>query len=102
MSNPRLSGGHDTHSRGREGVSKAADILAPIAKFLPRDLLPPFLLFASIVLLILFLSLVGSLGSEASGTEVPLSTITHIAKNKGVRTAELLDYDHQVVVETDR
>jgi cell division protease FtsH len=100
MSNPRLSDGKDTHSRGREWVSKAVDILAPVGKFLSRDLLSTFLLVASIVLLILFLSLVGSLGSEASGTEVPLSTVSHLAKHGRLESAELLDYDHQVVVET--
>jgi cell division protease FtsH len=101
MSNPRLSGGHDTHSRGREWVSSAVDKLTPIGKFLARDLLSTFLLVASILLLILFLSLVGSLGSEASGTEVPLSTVSHLAKHGQLESAELLDYDHQVVVETD-
>jgi cell division protease FtsH len=100
MSNPRLSGGQDTHSRG-EWVSKAADKLAPIGKFLARDLLSTFLLVASIVLLILFLSLVGSLGSEGSGTEVPLSTVSSLAKNGKLQSAELLDYDHQVTVQTD-
>jgi cell division protease FtsH len=100
MSNPRLSGGKDTHSRGREWVSKAVDILTPVGRFLARDLLSAFLLVASIVLLILFLSLVGSLGSEASGTEVPLSTVSHLAKHGQLESAELLDYDHQVVVET--
>ncbi|HJZ38663.1 MAG TPA: ATP-dependent zinc metalloprotease FtsH [Solirubrobacterales bacterium] len=101
MSNPRLSGGTDTRSTGERVSGAVLAKLTPIGKFLARDPLSTFLLFASIVLLILFLSLVGSLGSEASGTEVPLSTISHIAKNEGVRTAELLDYDHQVVVETD-
>jgi cell division protease FtsH len=101
MSNPRLSGGTDTRSTGERVSGAVLAKLTPIGKFLARDLLSTFLLFASIILLVLFLSLVGSLGSEASGTEVPLSTISHIAKNEGVRTAELLDYDHQVVIETD-
>ena len=73
-------------------------VFGPIWKFLRKDLLSTFLLFASLVLLILFFSLLGSLGSEGSGDKVPLSTITDTARTGRVKTAELLDYDHQIVV----
>ncbi len=76
-------------------------MLGPIWKFFSKDLLSTFLLLASIVLVIVFFSLLGSLGSEGSGDKVPLSTIVHTGETGRVKTAELLDYDHQVVIETD-
>ena len=102
MSNPRLAAKQKsrspflTASRERLGM-----VFGPIWKFLRKDLLSTFLLVASLVLLILFFSLLGSLGSEGSGDKVPLSTITDTARTGRVKTAELLDYDHQIVVETD-
>src|SRR5215469_5041616 len=100
MSNPRLTH-HDQPSRGRRALESARAALAPVGKFLTRDLLSTFLLFASIVLLITFFSLVGSLGSEGQGRKVPLSTISQLGSAQRIRTAELLDYDHQAIVNTD-
>ncbi|MGN6587781.1 MAG: ATP-dependent zinc metalloprotease FtsH [Solirubrobacterales bacterium] len=100
MSNPRLASQRHSRSRFREIASTAKDLLAAVGRFLARDRLSTFLLFASLALVILFFSLLGSLGPEAEGQKVPLSTLTHIAKTHAVRSATLLDYDHQVVVET--
>jgi cell division protease FtsH len=100
MSNPRLTN-QDRPSLGQRGVERVRGFFAPIGKFLARDLLSTFLLIASIVLLIVFFSLVGSLGAEGTGRQVPLSTVQKLAENTRVREAELLDYDHQVVVTTD-
>jgi len=100
MSNPRLTN-QDKPSLGTRGLERVRGFFAPIGKFLARDLLSTFLLVASIVLLVVFFSLVGSLGSEGTGREVPLSTVTHLAEGQRIREAELLDYDHQVIVTTD-
>ncbi|MGH2939780.1 MAG: ATP-dependent zinc metalloprotease FtsH [Solirubrobacterales bacterium] len=100
MSNPRLTN-QDKPSLGQRGLDRVRGWLTPIGKFLTRDLLSTFLLVASIVLLIVFFSLVGSLNSEGSGRKVPLSTVSRLAGAQRIRDAELLDYDHQVVVTTD-
>ena len=100
MSNPRLTN-QDRPSLGQRGLERVRGFFAPIGKFLARDLLSTFLLVASIVLLVLFFTLIGSLGSEGTGRNVPLSTVEKLAEGKRVREAELLDYDNQVVVTTD-
>jgi cell division protease FtsH len=100
MSNPRPTN-QDKPSLGQRGLDRVRGFFAPIGKFLARDLLSTFLLVASIVLLIVFFSLVGSLGAEGSGRKVPLSTIQRLGTAQRIRDAELLDYDHQVVVTTD-
>jgi cell division protease FtsH len=100
MSNPRLASQRHSRSRAREIAASVQDFLAPVGRFLARDRLSTFLLFSSLVLVVLFFSLLGSLGPEAEGQEVPLSTLTHVAETGAVREATLLDYDHQVVVET--
>jgi cell division protease FtsH len=100
MSNPRLTK-QAKPSLGARGLERVRGFFAPIGRFLARDLLSTFLLIASIVLLIVFFSLIGSLGSEGSGRNVPLSTITRLGKAERIRDAELLDYDKQVIVTTD-
>jgi cell division protease FtsH len=100
MSNPRLTH-QDKASRGRRAVESVRAALAPVGKFIARDPLSSFLLLASLVLLITFFSLIGSLGSEGEGRKVPLSTISQLGSAQRIRTAELLDYDHQAIVTTD-
>jgi cell division protease FtsH len=100
MSNPRLTN-QDKPSLAQRGLDRVRSFFTPIGRFLARDLLSTFLLFASIALLIVFFSLVGSLGAEGSGRKVPLSTIERLGKAQRIRDAELLDYDHQAVVTTD-
>jgi cell division protease FtsH len=100
MSNPRLASSARQRSLPRQAVERAGELLSPIVRFLLRDRLSTFLLVASAVLLILFFSLLGSLSSEGSGRKVPLSTVTRLGKQELLRSATLLDYDHQAVVET--
>jgi len=100
MSNPRLASASRKRSRGREALERAGEILTPIRRFLTRDPLSTFLLVASLALLITFFSLLGSLGSEGEGRKVALSTVTELGEGQLLRSATLLDYDHQVVVET--
>ncbi|HET6997578.1 MAG TPA: cell division protein FtsH, partial [Solirubrobacterales bacterium] len=97
MSNPRLA---STQKR-RSFAEGAKEALGPIWKLLRRDPLSTLLLSASIVLLIVFFSALGSLGPEGKGEKVPLSTLNRLADAQRLRTAEMLDYDHQAVVTTD-
>ncbi len=97
MSNPRLA----QHKKKSPFLERARDIASSIGRFLGRDPVSTFLLVASLVILILFFSLLGSLSSEGSGQKVPLSTVNKLAEGELIRSATLLDYDHQIVVETD-
>ncbi len=84
MSNPRLASRQKAKSPFLTAVGeRSAAFFAPIGKFLARDLLSTFLLVASIVLLVLFFTLIGSLGSEGTGHNVPLSTIEKLAEGSG-------------------
>jgi cell division protease FtsH len=100
MSNPRLASTARKRTLPQEAVERAGEILAPVGRFLRRDLVATFLLFASIALLFTFFSLLGSLGPQAEGRKVPLSTVTELGSGQLLQSATLLDYDHQVVVET--
>jgi cell division protease FtsH len=97
MSNPRLA----KKSEKRSVLEDLRGFVAPIGRFLRRDRLSTFLLFGSVVLIVAFFSLLGSLGPEGSGERVPLSTVTQLGSAQRVRSAEMLDYDNQVVVTTD-
>ena len=97
MSNPRLA----QNKKKSPSLERVRDVLSSIGRFLGRDPVSTFLLVASLVILILFFSLLGSLSSEGSGQKVPLSTVNKLAEGELVRSATLLDYDHQIVVETD-
>jgi len=97
LSNPRLA----QNKRKSPALERVRDILSSTGRFLGRDPVSTFLLVASLVILILFFSLLGSLSSEGSGQKVPLSTVNKLAEGELVRSATLLDYDHQIVVETD-
>jgi cell division protease FtsH len=96
MSNPRLTSAQKKRTVG----DRVAAFTGPVWRFLRKDLLSTGLLVASAILLILFFSLLGSLGPEGSGEQVALSAVTKQAENKEIVSAELLDYDHQIVVET--
>ncbi len=101
MSNPRLASHRHNRSPFKEMAGRAGEALAPIGRFLRRDRLSTFLLFASIALIVTFFSLLGSLGSAGVGQKAPLSQVAKLGKEELLRGATLLDYDHQVVVETD-
>ena len=100
-SNPRLASKHAKRSRSQEIGERILEALTRIGRLLTRDRLSTFLLFASIALIVTFFSLLGSLGSEGTGKKVPLSSVIQLGSGQLLRNATLLDYDHQVVVETD-
>src|SRR5262245_7552641 len=95
MSNPRLA--------KREKRSLADDVraaLSPVWRLLRRDPLSTFLLSASLVLLIVFFSLLGSLGPEGTGNKIALSALSRLAESGQLEKVTLLDYDHQAEAET--
>jgi len=103
MSNPRLassqrrkkpSATQDAATRAREGLTAAGRVLA-------KDPLAALLVAASLILLLTFFSLLGSLGPQGEGQKVALSSMTRLASAQRLRTATLLDHDHQVVATTD-
>ncbi len=97
MSNPRLASAKKHRSLGE----RIAPVVQPVWRLLRRDPLSTGLLVASIALIATFFSLLGSLGPEGEGDKVPLSTVVHVAETGRIQSATLLDYDHQVVIETD-
>jgi cell division protease FtsH len=101
MSNPRLAASHRRRSPASLAAQRVADVLGGVGRLVTRDLVTTFLLVATIVLAILFFALLGSLGPQATGDQVSLSTITDQASAQRLRSATLLDHDHQVEALTD-
>jgi cell division protease FtsH len=78
------------------GVDLARAALRPVAK----DPLSALLLVASLVLTILFFTLLGSTKPSSPGTRLPLSEVIKLADQRQLRSATLLDEDSRVVVLT--
>jgi cell division protease FtsH len=87
-------------SNDRSHQSRLLAPLGAVGRLLRRDPLSTFLLAASAAVVIVFFLLLGSLGGQASGEKIPLSTLTRLAEEKQLRSVTLLDYDHQAEVET--
>ena len=66
-----------------------------------RDPLSTILLFASILLTILFFALLGSTGPESAGRQIPLSTSSSSRRRSQIQSATLLDADARVVATTE-
>jgi cell division protease FtsH len=101
MSNPRLTSSQHAPSALRSALRRVRDVGAAVGRFLIKDTLSLLLLVASICLLITFFTLLGSTGPAAQGHRVALSNLNALAAAQRIRTATLLDNDHQVVVNTD-
>jgi cell division protease FtsH len=101
MSNPRLAAASSKPSRARRLAAGAAARLGPLLRFLTRDPLSTGLLLAAVVLLIAFFTLLGSLGPQGEGRRVSLSSVSRLADAQRLKSATLLDRDHQVVAITD-
>jgi cell division protease FtsH len=65
-----------------------------------RDPLALFLLIASIVLAVAFATLLGQIKPGSAGTQVALSAVQKMAKQKEIASATLLDHDSRVEVKT--
>lgn len=100
MSNPRLSAA-TRRSKPREVIDRFSETAVALGRLVLRDKLSVLLLVASVALAVLFFTLLGSLGPSARGQEVALTQITSLGHSGNVRTAVLLDHDHEVEVRTD-
>ena len=101
MSNPRLAGSQRERSPLQRALQRSAATLTALWRMLTRDLLSSFLLLASIGLVIAFFVLLGSLRPQGSGQQVALTNVITLADAQHIRSAVLLDHDHQVVAQTD-
>jgi cell division protease FtsH len=101
MSNPRLAVSRRKRSPASLALARVAEVARALARTLLSDPLSAFLLAASIALAIAFFTLLSSLGPQGQGQQVALTNITSLASAQRVRSAQLLDHDHQVVVQTD-
>jgi cell division protease FtsH len=63
-----------------------------------RDKIALFLVVASAGLLITFFSLLGAIGPNTHGSELPISRVLELAVHKQVATATLYDHDNRVEV----
>jgi cell division protease FtsH len=101
MSNPRLVSTQRKHSGVRRAALRGREVLSTTLRKIASDPLSTFLLCASVGLVIAFFVLLGSLRPEGSGQLVALSNITSQAHARHIRAATLLNYDHQVVAQTE-
>jgi cell division protease FtsH len=101
MSNPRLTSAAHRRSPMRRAAQRAAAATSTVLRTLTRDPLSAFLLAASVALAIAFFALLNSLRPQAQGQQVALTNITTLAGAQRIRSAVLLDHDHQVVAQTD-
>jgi cell division protease FtsH len=101
VSNPRLAAQNRKRSPARDAATFAVDVLRAIWKWLTRDKMALFLLVAAIAVTITFFTLLGSLKPQGHGQEVSYSNVLSLSRAERIRTAELLDRDHQVVARLD-
>jgi cell division protease FtsH len=101
MSNPRLSSAQRRSTPAKVAAERARAGLEALLRWLGKDPLSTLLLLSSIVIAIVFFTMLGRLGPDASGRAVDLSTVETLIAEQHVTKAQLLDYDHQVEVETD-
>lgn len=81
-------------------LARAGELASSARRIALRDPLALFLVLASIVLAVVFASLLGSIKPSSSGRGVPISTIEKLAKKHDIATAVLLDHDSRAVVTT--
>jgi cell division protease FtsH len=86
--------------KGKQARQLMGDFAQRTLRVLLRDPISTFLLIASVVLTILFFSLLNSTKPESPGRGVPLSAVVKAADKKALTTATLLDQDSRVVVTT--
>ncbi len=65
-------------------------------KLLFRDKLTSFLAIAALCLALAFALLLSSIGPSSSGTQIPISRVQTLAKEKNIVSAVLLDHDSRV------
>jgi cell division protease FtsH len=100
MSNPRLTASTRKRSPARDAARRVGEALGAVGGRLARDPISTFLALVSILLIVTFFSLLGSLGPAGEGHKVSLSDLMALGSGQQIRSAVLLDHDHQVVVST--
>jgi cell division protease FtsH len=99
-SNPRLTASTRKRSPARDAARRGGEALSGVGRWIARDPVSTLLALASILLTVAFFTLLGGLGAGAEGREVSLSDLEALAAGQQVRSATLLDHDHQAVVFT--
>jgi cell division protease FtsH len=116
-SQPPVPSGNGASSNGTSKTGRAAvrsglahrrnPVLVKLVEFAQaarrialRDPLALFLLIASIALAVAFATLLGQIKPGSAGTQVALSTVQKMAKQKEIASATLLDHDSRVEVKT--
>jgi cell division protease FtsH len=79
---------------------KLVELAQNVRRIAFRDPLALFLLIASIVLAVAFATLLGQIKPGSKGTEVAISAVQNMAKQKEIASATLLDHDSRVEVKT--
>jgi cell division protease FtsH len=79
---------------------KLVEFAQNVRRIALRDPLALFLLIASIVLAVAFATLLGQIKPGSKGTEVAISAVQNMAKQKEIASATLLDHDSRVEVKT--
>jgi cell division protease FtsH len=79
---------------------RLGEIGTGLSRVILRDPVSTFLLVASIALAVAFATLLGSIKPSSSGTQVPISAVEALAKQRDIATAVLLDHDSRVEVST--
>jgi cell division protease FtsH len=74
------------------------DFATGARRVLFRDKIALFLVIASAGLLITFFSLLGAIGPNTHGSELPISRVLEMAQHKQIATATLYDHDNRVEV----
>jgi cell division protease FtsH len=109
---PPTSASNGTSAKGRAAVRsglahrrnpvlvKLVEFAQNVRRIAFRDPLALFLLIASIVLAVAFATLLGQIKPGSKGTEVAISAVQNMAKQKEVASATLLDHDSRVEVKT--
>jgi len=83
-----------------EFLTKAGESAGKVGRWFLKDPLNTALIVASIVLTILFFSLLSEIQPSSPGEKVSLSRVSELTETKQVGTATLLDQDSRVVIET--
>jgi cell division protease FtsH len=84
----------------RDVAQAMGGVALSVGRWLAKDPLNSFLIFASLALTLLFFSLLGDIQPSSGGERVPLSDVTDLADAKRIESATLLDQDARVVVDT--
>ncbi len=83
-----------------EFLNQAAERAAAAGRWFLKDPMNTLLIVASVALTITFFSLLGQIQPSSPGEQVSLSRVAELTETKQVDSAELLDQDSRVVIET--